>query len=74
MLAWLDNFRLYSDNVILHLDGVLYLRVVDPFKVGRHKSHFNTKGKSFHGVGLIDLIYSRELEAMFASLVSYTHC
>ena len=27
------RFNFFPDNVTLHLDGVLYLRVVDPFKV-----------------------------------------
>ena len=44
MGTWLFFF-VYSDNVTLHLDGVLYLRVVEPFKVGHYKSHFHIKSK-----------------------------
>lgn len=56
MFAWLDTFFVYLDNVTLHLDGVLYLRVVDPFKVGRCKSLFHTKGESFYRIELIDFL------------------
>lgn len=28
---------LFPDNVTLHLDGVLYYRVVDPYKVTEHR-------------------------------------
>lgn len=56
MFVWLDIFFVYLDNVIFYFDGVLYLRVVDFFKVGRCKFFFYIKGESFYRIELIDFL------------------